>query len=58
MNLFQKAVGYIARSIGLTEPRLLQAAGGRTTTTGELVSTRSEFQINERSWTLISCIRA
>jgi len=41
MNLFQKALGYLARSIGLTDPRLVQAAGGRTTTTGELVSTAS-----------------
>ena len=36
MNLFQKALGYIARSIGLTDPRLAQAVGGRTTTTGEV----------------------
>ena len=41
MNLLQKALGYLARSIGLTDPRLVQAAGGRTTTTGELVSTSS-----------------
>ncbi len=41
MNLFQKALGYIARSIGLTDPRLAQAVGGRTTTTGEVVSTSS-----------------
>jgi len=41
MNLLQKAIGYLARSIGLTDPRLLQAAGGRTTTTGEVVSTSS-----------------
>ena len=41
MNLFQKALGYIARSIGLTDPRLVQAAGGRTTTTGEVVSSAS-----------------
>ena len=41
MNLLQKALGYIARSIGLTDPRLVQAAGGRTTTTGEVVSTSS-----------------
>ena len=36
MNLFQKAMGYIARSIGLTDPRLVQAVGGRTTTTGDV----------------------
>jgi HK97 family phage portal protein len=41
MNLFQKALGYVARSIGLTDPRLTQAVGGRTTTTGEVVSTTS-----------------
>ena len=41
MNLLQKAIGYLARSIGLTDPRLVQAVGGRTTTTGELVSTTS-----------------
>ena len=41
MNLLQKAVGYLARSIGFTDPRLVQAAGGRTATTGELVSTSS-----------------
>ncbi len=41
MNLFQKAIGYLARSIGLTDPRLVQAAGGRTTTTGEVVSSAS-----------------
>jgi hypothetical protein len=41
MNLLQKALGYIARSIGLTDLRLVQATGGRTTTTGELVSTSS-----------------
>ena len=41
MNLLQKALGYLARSIGLDDARLVQAAGGRTTTTGELVSTSS-----------------
>ena len=41
MNLFQKALGYVARSIGLTDPRLSQAVGGRMTTTGEVVSTAS-----------------
>jgi len=41
MNLFQKALGYVARSIGVTDPRLIQAVGGRTTTTGEVVSTTS-----------------
>ena len=41
MNLFQKALGYVARSIGLTDPRLTQAVGGRMTTTGEVVSTAS-----------------
>lgn len=30
MNLLQKALGYIARSIGLPDPRLVQAVGGRT----------------------------
>jgi len=41
VNLFQKALGYVARSIGLTDPRLSQAVGGRMTTTGEVVSTAS-----------------
>ena len=41
MNLFQKALGYVARSIALTDPRLSQAVGGRVTTTGEVVSTAS-----------------
>ena len=38
MNLLQKAIGYLARSIGLTDPRLVQSASGRATTTGELAT--------------------
>lgn len=41
MNLFQKAVSYLARSIGLTDPRLYRAPGSVPTSSGETVNTTS-----------------
>ena len=41
MNLLQKAVSYLARSIGLTDPRLYRALGSVPTSSGETVNTAS-----------------
>ena len=41
MNLLQKAVSYLARSIGLTDPRLFRALGSVPTSSGETVNTAS-----------------
>jgi HK97 family phage portal protein len=41
VNLLQKAVSYLARSIGLTDPRLYQALGSVPTSSGETVNTAS-----------------
>jgi len=43
MNLFHEGRLGVHRPTpsGLTDPRLVQAVGGRTTTTGEVVSTNS-----------------
>jgi HK97 family phage portal protein len=41
MNLFHKAVSFLARSIGLTDPRLYRAMGAQATSSGELVNTAS-----------------
>ncbi|MCZ8086264.1 MAG: phage portal protein [Brevundimonas sp.] len=41
MNLLQKAVSYLARSIGLTDPRLYRALGSVPTSSGETVNTTS-----------------
>jgi HK97 family phage portal protein len=41
VNLLQKAVSYLARSIGLTDPRLYRALGSVPTSSGETVNTTS-----------------
>lgn len=41
MNLLQKAVSYLARSIGLTDPFLYREMGARPSASGEIVSTTS-----------------
>ena len=41
MNLLHKAVSYLARSIGLTDPRLYRAMGNVPTSSGEMVNTAS-----------------
>jgi HK97 family phage portal protein len=41
VNLLQKAVSYLARSIGLTDPRLYRALGSVPTSSGETVNTAS-----------------
>ena len=41
MNLLQKAVSYLARSIGLTDPRIYRALGSVPTSSGETVNTAS-----------------
>jgi HK97 family phage portal protein len=41
VNLLQKAVSYLARSIGLTDPRLYRTLGSVPTSSGETVNTAS-----------------
>jgi len=41
VNLLAKAISYLARSIGLTDPQLYRALGNAPTTSGEMVNTAS-----------------
>lgn len=46
MNFLQKTVAWVARSVGLTDPRLYQAVGARSSHAGEVVTENSALALS------------
>jgi HK97 family phage portal protein len=55
MNVLQKAVLYVARSLGLTDPRLYQHLGSRESYSGESVSASSVLGLSA-AWACINLL--
>ena len=56
MNVFQKAILYLARNIGLTDTRLVQSMpGGRTSNSGETVTIDSALGLSA-TWACVNLL--
>lgn len=55
MNIFQKAIAYLARSVGLTDPRLYEATGGGLSDSGERVTSDGVLTLST-AWACVNLL--
>ncbi|MGB3844299.1 MAG: phage portal protein [Sphingopyxis sp.] len=55
MNIWTKALQWIVRNVGLTDPRLAQAAGGRSSASGETVTIDSALGLSA-TWACVNLL--